>query len=176
NQETLDALLTRDERSYSSLFAYPAQSNFAGVKHPLDLVDVAQARGWDVLLDAAAFVPTNRLDLGTVKPDFVAVSFYKMFGYPTGVGALLVRNSTLPKLKRPWFAGGTVNFATVLGTMHILSPGEAGFEDGTLNYLSIPAVEIGLRHLERLGVQSIQTRVLCLTAWLLDRLLGLQHR
>ena len=44
-------------------------------------------QGWDVLLDAAAFVPTNRLDLGAVHPDFVSLSFYKMFGYPTGVGA-----------------------------------------------------------------------------------------
>ena len=28
-----------------------------------------------------------------VQPDFVSVSFYKMFGYPTGVGCLLVRRS-----------------------------------------------------------------------------------
>ena len=49
-----------------------------------------------MLLDAAAFVPTNRLDLRVVTPDFVAVSFYKMFGYPTGVGCLLIRNATLP--------------------------------------------------------------------------------
>ena len=34
--------------------------------------------GWDVLLDAAAFVPTNQLDLKEVKPDFVCVSFYKI--------------------------------------------------------------------------------------------------
>ena len=67
-----------------------------------------------------------------------AISFYKMFGYPTGVGCLLVRHRSLPKLTRPWFAGGTVNFATVQGRTHILAPGEAGFEDGTLNYLSIP--------------------------------------
>ena len=51
----------------------------------------------------------------------------------------------------------------------MLSPGEAGFEDGTLNYLSIPAVEIGLRHLERIGIETIQTRVQCLTGWLLQR-------
>ena len=44
-----------------------------------------------MLLDAAAFVPTNRLDLGRWHPDFVALSFYKMFGYPTGVGCLLAR-------------------------------------------------------------------------------------
>ena len=50
------------------------------------------------------------------------------------------RQRVLPKLHRPWFAGGTVNFATVQGRVHVLAPREAGFEDGTLNYLSIPAV------------------------------------
>jgi selenocysteine lyase/cysteine desulfurase len=157
------------------LFAFPAQSNFSGVTHPLELIAQAHERGWDVLLDAAAFVPTNRLDLSQVKPDFVSVSFYKMFGYPTGVGCLLVRNSVLPVLHRPWFAGGTVNFATVQGRAHILSPHEAGFEDGTLNYLGIPAIELGLRHLESIGIDTIGTRVRCLTAWLLDRLMTLQH-
>lgn len=44
-----------------------------------------------MLLDAAAFVPTNRLNLAAVRADFVSVSFYKMFGYPTGVSALLIR-------------------------------------------------------------------------------------
>jgi selenocysteine lyase/cysteine desulfurase len=110
-----------------------------------------------------------------VKPDFVAISFYKMFGYPTGVGCLLVRNSALHVLRRPWFAGGTVNFATVEGRRHILSPGEAGFEDGTLNYLAIPAVEIGLRHLQSIGLETIATRVRCLTEWLLAQLLNLRH-
>lgn len=171
----LDALLAGVDRTVPNLFAFPAQSNFSGVKHPLDLIEVAHAAGWHVLLDAAAFVPTNRLDLRAVKPDFVTISFYKMFGYPTGVGALLVRKSVLPSLHRPWFAGGTVNFASVQGKAHILSPGEAGFEDGTLNYLSIPAVEIGLRHLERIGIDTIQTRVQALAGWLLGRLLDLRH-
>ena len=49
--------------------------------------------GWDVLLDAAAFVPTNRLDLSRVHPDFVDISFYKIFGYPTGIGCLLARKA-----------------------------------------------------------------------------------
>ena len=70
-------------------------------------------------------------------------------------------------LRRPWFAGGTVNFASVQGRRHILSPHEAGFEDGTLNYLAIPAVEIGLRYLQRIGLETIHTRVECLTGWLL---------
>jgi molybdenum cofactor sulfurtransferase len=157
------------------LFAMPAQSNFSGVKHPLELVDVARAAGWDVLLDAAAYVPANRLDLRRVPADFVAVSFYKMFGYPTGVGCLLIRNSVIGKLRRPWFAGGTVNFATVQGRKHILSPREAGFEDGTLNFLAIPAVPIGLRHLEAIGMDAINTRVRCLTEWLLSNLVAMRH-
>jgi selenocysteine lyase/cysteine desulfurase len=175
DRDALNRQLGRIGPAQSNLFAYPAQSNFSGVTHPLDLVELAHERGWDVLLDAAAFVPTNRLDLEVIDPDFVTVSFYKMFGYPTGVGCLLVRREVLPRLQRPWFAGGTVNFATVQGRVRRLAPGEAGFEDGTLNYLSIPAVEIGLRHLARFGIEAIHTRVRCLTGWLLDELLALRH-
>jgi selenocysteine lyase/cysteine desulfurase len=171
----LDALLAQADPAHHNLFAFPAQSNFSGVKHPLALVDEAHRHGWQVLLDAAAFAPTNRLDLRAVPADFVAVSFYKMFGYPTGVGCLLIRDSALATLRRPWFAGGTVNFATVQGRGHVLAPREAGFEDGTLNYLSIPAVEIGLRHLERAGISTIQTRIACLTDWLLTELQALRH-
>lgn len=173
--ERLNSLLDQANPARENLFAFPAQSNFSGVKHPLDLVARAQSKGWRVLLDAAAFVPTNRLDLSAVQPDFVTISFYKMFGYPTGVGALLVRRSAFSALRRPWFAGGTVNFASVQGQAHVLSPNEAAFEDGTLNYLSIPAVEIGLRHIESIGIEMIAERVKTLIGWLLDGLLALRH-
>jgi selenocysteine lyase/cysteine desulfurase len=171
----LDRLLAAADPAGATLFAFPAQSNFSGVRHPLALVEAGRRRGWRVLLDAAAFVPTNRLDLATVAPDFVTVSFYKMFGYPTGVGCLLIRNDALACLHRPWFAGGTVNFATVQGRHHVLSPREAGFEDGTLDYLGIPAVGIGLAHIGRVGIETIATRVRCLTEWLLAELLALAH-
>lgn len=42
-----------------------------------------------VLLDAAKFASTNRLDLRKHPADFVCLSFYKLFGYPTGLGMLL---------------------------------------------------------------------------------------
>ena len=101
---------------------------------------------------AAAFTPTNRLDLGRWRPDFVVLSFYKIFGYPTGVGCLLARKPALAKLHRPWFAGGTITVASVQGDKHYLAEGEPAFEDGTLDYLALPAVEIGLRHIESLDV------------------------
>jgi len=175
DQARLEALLDEADPQQKNLFAFPAQSNFSGVKHPLSIIETAQVKGWRVLLDAAAYVPTNRLDLAQVKPDFVTVSFYKIFGYPTGIGALLIRRSAFADLKRPWFAGGTVNFATVQGRVHVLSANEAAFEDGTLNYLSIPAVEIGLRYIESIGIETIGERVRCLTGWLLEELLALRH-
>src|SRR4029077_17167761 len=137
---------------------YPAQSNFSGVQHPLDLIEAAHERGWDVQLDAAAFVSTNRLDLSEHHPDFVSISFYKMFGYPTGIGCLICRKSALAKLTRPWFAGGTIVMVSVRGDWHVASRDESGMEDGTPNYLDIPAVEIGLDHLTKIGIPVIHKR------------------
>lgn len=157
----------------AQLFAFPAQSNFSGVQHPLEWIERAQAKGWTVLLDAAAFVPSNPLDLKRWKPDFVPVSFYKMFGYPTGIGCLLARKPALARLHRPWFAGGTITVASVQGDKYYLAPGEAAYEEGTLNYLGLPAVKIGLEHLHSIGLDVIHRRVECLTGWLLENLLAL---
>jgi molybdenum cofactor sulfurtransferase len=166
--------------SEPKLFAFPAQSNFSGVQHPLFWIAEARRRGWDVLLDAAAFVPTNQLDLTCWRPDFVSISFYKMFGYPTGAGALIARTEALARLRRPWFAGGTITFSSVAaaadeGDGYYLTPGVAGFEDGTVNYLSLPGVEIGLRWLDSIGIDVINTRVRALAAWLLEELHDLRH-
>ena len=115
DEARLRAALDAPANGAPRLFAYPAQSNFSGVQHSLDWIGYAQARGWDVLLDAAAFAPSNRLDLGAWHPDFVPLSFYKMFGYPTGIGCLLARREALHKLHRPWFAGGTITIDSVQG-------------------------------------------------------------
>ncbi|MDE3025093.1 MAG: aminotransferase class V-fold PLP-dependent enzyme [Acidobacteriota bacterium] len=160
---------------HHNLFAYPAQSNFSGVQHPLAWIERAHEAGWDVLLDAAAFVPTNRLDLSRFGPDFVALSFYKMFGWPTGVGALIARRETLAKLERPWFSGGTIVAAFVQREWYQSAPGAAHFEDGTVSFLNLPAVEIGLRFLDRIGIETIHAHVATLAARLLETLATLAH-
>ena len=171
----LDRELAQPSKAGHNLFAYPAQSNFSSVKHPLEWIEKAHLHGWDVLLDAAAFVPTSRLDLGEIKPDFVPVSFYKMFGYPTGLGALIARKPALAKLHRPWFAGGTITVASVQGDKYYMADGASAFEDGTIDYLNIPAVEIGLKHIESIGYDVIHERVHALTGWLLDNLIEMKH-
>ncbi|MCE1254404.1 MAG: aminotransferase class V-fold PLP-dependent enzyme [Anaerolineae bacterium] len=175
DDEKLNESLNLGMNTGNHLFAFPGQSNFSGVQHSLDWIEIAHQKGWDVLLDGAAFVPTNRLDLSIVHPDFVSLSFYKIFGYPTGVGALIARRSVLAKLHRPWFAGGTITVASVQGDRHFLHQGAEGFEDGTLNYLTLPAVEIGLRHISKIGYETIHSRVSILTDWLLNALNSLRH-
>jgi selenocysteine lyase/cysteine desulfurase len=167
--------LKEKEAGKDCLFAYPAQSNFSGAQHDLAWVERAQAAGWDVLLDAAAFVPTNRLDLSAVKPEFVTLSFYKMFGYPTGIGCLIARRSVLAKLHRPWFAGGTITVASVQGDRYFLAEGPEAFEDGTVDFLNIPGVEIGLKHLRKAGIETLHERVRCLAQWLIGELESLHH-
>ena len=109
------------------LFIYPAQSNFSGQKYPLgwckDLPSGQAyvsglehlAGSWLVALDAASYVCTSPLDLTATPAHFVALSFYKMFGYPTGLGALLVRSDCAHLLHKAYYGGGTV-LATVSRT------------------------------------------------------------
>ena len=116
-----------NQREVYHLFVYPAQSNFSGHKYPLSwALDIPNGRlsfagvrlpptgseyltnKWKVCLDAASFVGTSPLDLSEYPVDFVTLSFYKIFGFPTGLGALLVRNGNCQLLHKRYFGGGTV--------------------------------------------------------------------
>ncbi|MCC6185832.1 MAG: aminotransferase class V-fold PLP-dependent enzyme [Chitinophagaceae bacterium] len=159
----------------NKLFAFPAQSNVSGVKHNLDWIAYAQERGWDVLLDAAAYVPTSRLDLQQVKPDFVSVSFYKIFGYPTGLGCLLIKKDKFSKLHKPWFAGGTVSFVSVKHESYFLLNNHERFENGTVDYLGIPAITFGLEFIKGIGIDRISKRVKALSDYFRVEIEKLQH-
>jgi selenocysteine lyase/cysteine desulfurase len=162
--------------SQPSLFAFPAQSNFSGVRHPLEWVRQAQQQGYCVLLDAAAFAPTNPLSLSSVPADFVTISFYKMFGYPTGVGALIARCEALAKLHRSYFGGGTVQFVSVQNQIARAKIGPEALEDGTPNFLAMPAVADGLRWLDEVGMRRVNRHVTALTTSLLERFAELGDR
>jgi selenocysteine lyase/cysteine desulfurase len=163
------------DRSRGHLFAFAAQSNFSGVRHPLGLVETAREMGYHVLLDAAAFAPTTPLTLRDVPADFVALSFYKMFGYPTGLGALIARRDALERLERPWFAGGTVDFVSTQAPLHRLKTGAEAFEDGTPNFLAASAVPCGFELMERVGMARLGYHVASLTRVLLRELADLRH-
>lgn len=159
----------------NKLFAFPAQSNVSGVKHDLNWIEKAKKQNWDVLLDAAAFVPTSTLDLKKYKPDYVSISFYKIFGYPTGIGCLLIHKNSFYKLNKKWFAGGTVKLAAVNAPFHFLNDNHERFEDGTINYLGIPAIKTGLEFIESIGMDRINKRVASITNYLNSQLMKMRH-
>ena len=167
--------LKSKENYTNKLFAFPAQSNVSGVRHDLGWIQKAQDLGWDVLLDAAAYVPTSKLDLSKIKPDFVSISFYKIFGYPTGIGCLFVKKSKFEKLTKPWFAGGTVTLASVQSPHFYLAKNHERYENGTINYLDIPAVKIGLDYIDSIGISRIHERTTALIEYLCSELKKIKH-
>jgi selenocysteine lyase/cysteine desulfurase len=145
-----EALLAHHQAPRGGLFAFPAQSNFSGVRHPLSLVAAAHSCGFGVLLDAASFAPGQRLSLRHHPADFVAVSFYKMFGYPTGVGALVARRDALERLSRPWFAGGNRRVR-----VHSMGSSPAS---GAARGLRRRNAELSVDRCARIGLRDVRAR------------------
>jgi len=165
-----------------SLFAFPLEDNFAGVKAPHAWVEAVRAkstpgRPWRVLVDAAAYVPTQPLDLSALRPDFVSLSFYKMFGYPTGLGALIVRADAAAELEPVFWGGGTVALATSADDFRVLRcrPSDR-LEEGTVSFLDAAALKHGFAALERVGgMRAVRAHVAALTGWLYRELSGMRH-
>ena len=127
--------LQTDPKSYNdnnvtyNLFAYPAQCNFSGLRFPLTWIqkikkfnNISNNSKTLVLLDAAAYVSSSLLSLAETdsSPDFITVSFYKMFGFPTGLGALIVKSELEPILRKRYFGGGTRKYFLYLIINYII--------------------------------------------------------
>ncbi|KAJ6262494.1 hypothetical protein Dda_3304 [Drechslerella dactyloides] len=163
SREMYDFVASKAPRGEFGLMAYPAQSNMSGRRHPLYWADLLRRNrpGWYTLLDAAALVTTSPLDLSdhNAAPDFVALSFYKMFGYPD-LGGLIVRKESSSVLEsRQYFGGGTLSFVMnprshpSKHTPHAIR--KAGdpheyLEDGTVPFHSIIALDHALSDHRRL--------------------------
>ncbi|PCH36630.1 PLP-dependent transferase [Wolfiporia cocos MD-104 SS10] len=177
--EAAKAVLTharpRNKRQSPSLFALTGQSNITSSKNALSLVKFAASQGYCTLLDAAALAPTSVVSLTDTPVDAMAISFYKMFGFPTGVGALVVKDELLARLERPWFAGGTVDVVQAPGTIVTMSASlHERFEDGTINYLNLPAITDGLRFLSAY-LPFLPLRLSSLMHYLVGALAGVRH-
>lgn len=160
------------------LLAFPGEENFSGTKYPLRWVEEANRRGWRVLVDAAALCQSERLDLARHRPDFVALSFYKIFGAPTGLGALLVRDDAAKLLRKVYWGGGTVDAASADENVKELKqrPCEL-LEDGTLNFLGVTSLEPALDWMERHGGhEALGKHAHAVFCDALSRLSSLRHK
>ncbi|XP_022634624.1 molybdenum cofactor sulfurase isoform X3 [Vigna radiata var. radiata] len=173
-----------------NLFAFPSECNFSGLRFGLDLVNIIKEDSskilgissvckngqWMVLIDAAKGCATMPPDLSKYPADFVAVSFYKLFGYPTGLGALIVRNDAASLLKKTYFSGGTVNASIAdIDFVKRREGIEEMFEDGTVSFLSIVSIRHGFKILSSLTVSAISRHVASLAFYTRKMLLAMRH-
>ena len=178
HEELMQRSLARLTPGHPHLLAFPAQSNATGTRHDLAWIERAQQHGAMVLCDAAALVPQSRLNCSLHQPDFIAVSFYKIFGYPTGAGCLLVKRSALNMLTPPSFAGGAVCYYSGpwSPTDRLLyREGEQRFEVGTPNYAAFPTIAHGFEFIAQLGLEELGARSCILARWLEAQLAELRH-
>ena len=107
------------------LLVLPAECNFSGRKLNLAALQRATSRLRErapqhrvtVLLDAAKHAGTTPLDLSRFQEgevDMACVSFYKLFGYPTGLGCLLLRSSVARRLLQSSSSQGAKQESTTL--------------------------------------------------------------
>ncbi|EKE39272.1 hypothetical protein ENUP19_0121G0097 [Entamoeba nuttalli] len=157
---------------HPSLFAFPAEDNFNGVQYPLEWIeDINKHENWYSLIDAAAFVSHSLLDLSQVKPHFVTLSFYKIFGFPMGIGALLMRKDVVDKMSPIYFGGGTVYASLPNVDYHVFFGFSSKFEAGTLPISSIVGIKYGFEMIKKKGgIKSIQKHVKLLTQKLVTSL------
>jgi molybdenum cofactor sulfurtransferase len=170
-----------------SLLAYPGQSNMTGRRLLVDWCQRVNSfrktsgEGLYTLFDAAALVSTSPLDLSDPgsAPDFIATSFYKIFGFPD-LGALLVRkDSAGPLRRRRYFGGGTVDSVSVLGApWHAKKHSVASLlEDGTLPFHSILALQSALKTHRTLygSMHNIARHTDFMVSQLEDKMQNLKH-
>jgi cytochrome c553 len=81
-----ESRLSQADRSRANLFAFPAQSNFSGVKHPLALIDTAHERGWRRALGKEAEVGAFLGLIAKGKALYEGKAFCKVCHGPDGKG------------------------------------------------------------------------------------------
>lgn len=183
----------RDQSPKLGLFAYPGQSNMTGRRLPLSwpgkLRRSTQPCHHDTytLLDAAALATTRPLNSlfedPDSAPDFTALSFYKIFGFPD-LGGLIVRKASgrILHFGRKYFGGGTVAMVTVLGNKPWFKSRETlheSLEDGTLPFHNIIALSTAIDTHRRLygpyPMETISRHTAFLGKRLYDSLCSLRH-
>lgn len=166
------------------LVILPAECNLTGDRPPIAAIAqrLSSGRGrgrcW-VMLDAAKAAATAPLDLPASGAAMACLSLYKIFGEPTGLGALLVRADLATRLRTRarFFGGGSVS--SVLATEAHNVPKTAlaaALSPGTAHFRGALAVPAGFAMLDALGgMEAVAAHTAALSRELVDRLRALRH-
>ena len=95
------------------------------------------------MLDAAKAAATGPVDVAGSGAALCCVSFYKLFGEPTGLGALLVRRDMARLLRTGdgYFGGGSVAAVLAASDFHLpRAAAAAALAHGTMHYRGAAAL------------------------------------
>ncbi len=133
-------------------------SNVTGVINPVrELCEEAHKHGALCLVDGAQSVPHMRVDVGRIKPDFLAFSGHKMLG-PMGIGGLYIARELAEKLEPPFPGGGAISLVECgvdeCGAEWLQAPHK--FEAGTPNVAGAVGLSVAVDYLEKLGMENVE--------------------
>lgn len=216
-QQSLDSLWRRnnetDEKDGTmgddarNLLVLPVECNFAGNRMSDVASVVKQFRRatrrdkennhhhdnhWHILLDLAKAASTSPVNLRAWDPDFACVSFYKLFGEPTGLGCLFVKRTVIdtflqnrhhdeiPSHHSHYFGGGSVD-AVLPKQQFAIRRSEptllASLNNGTCHFRGIVSLLAGFQEIDRVGgMAAIQQHTCTLTMELVRRFRAMRHR
>ena len=170
-----DSFGTTDDDT-KHLLAVPLECNFSGHRPDLSqlMSKLQHHPHWYTLLDIAKAASTSPVNLQELQPDFACLSFYKLFGAPTGIGALLVKKKRATSILRQssYFGGGSVE--VVLPHHAIRKSGLVSH--GTMHFRGIATLPYGFDALDDVGgMVAIQTHASCLAKEFIRRCTMLIH-
>ena len=162
----------RTEAATKHLLAFPLECNFSGRKSKAQQIirasRSAKSGTWYSMLDIAKAASTSTVNLRTLDPDFACISFYKIFGAPTGIGALFVKRSSKTVLAPEWndslkrrryFGGGSVDIQLPFRDFARPRSSLASLVHGTINFRSILALRLGLVEIKQLSMGLVSSRI-----------------
>lgn len=143
-------------------------SNVLGTINPVkEVVEEAHKRGIPVLIDSAQSVPHLRVNVSSLKPDFLAFSAHKMLG-PMGVGILVGRKEHLEKMEPVFGGGDMISKVTLSEASWNVLPWK--FEAGTPNVADVIATGAAIDYLTKTSLEEIREHEKQLTKYALEKL------
>jgi len=165
---SLQALESELARGDVRMLAFAHVSNVLGTINPVaEMTSLAREAGALSLVDGAQAVPQMPVDVHALGADFYAWTGHKALG-PTGIGVLHARRELLEEMP-PFLTGGdmigSVDFQE--STWNEL-PWK--FEAGTPMIAEAAGLAAAVDYLSALGMESVRSHELALTAYMLERL------
>ncbi len=150
----------------NNLIIFPLECNFGGTKCDAQSIiksaHEAQSN-WFSMIDIAKAATSDKINLRSLDPDFACISFYKVFGAPTGIGALFVKRSSRYVLThigrgRKYFGGGAVDIVLPKQDFVQYRSTDSSLDalvGGTVNFRSVLSLRSCLDEIRYLGMEAV---------------------